>query len=597
MNKENNQKKSNPSFFSELGEYMKPYKNKFMLSIIISILAVICEVSTYILAGKLIGALIDGDTFNQCLYWVITIAICKFLNIIFINLSTWISHHGAYATLKDIRNALVDKMMKLPIGYFEENGVGRLKAILVDRVESIEITLAHFLPEMTANLLVPMILLVGMVMVEWRIAICVIIWIVLGMSASMGMMKGYEEKFSGQIQVFKTMNQVIVEYISGIDVIKMFNQTNKSYQKYEEAIYAQAKYSIDWTKETSIFTALMNAIAPYSIFPLILSGIFLWHKGVLDTSTLCFLMIITLGIYGPISRALAYFDELAKMGTIAKEIREVLETKELIRVQNSSSKIENYDIEYRNITFKYPKQQENAVENISMKVQQGSMLALVGPSGGGKSTIAKLLAGYFDTLSGEITIGQKKLSNYSQEEINQLISYVDQDTYLFDMSIMDNIRIAKKDASDDEVIAAAKKAGCHEFISKLPNGYDTHAGVAGTKLSGGQRQRIAIVRALLKDAPILILDEATASADPKNQVAIQKALSLVTKNKTLIVVAHRLSTITAASQIAFVKNGKIEDIGTHQKLLKNCQNYQALWNLSTGGIENDFILDNDLETM
>ena len=208
------------------------------------------------------------------------------------------------------------------------------------------------------------------------------------------------------------------------------------------------------------------------------------------------------------------------------------------------------------------------------------MLALVGSSGSGKSTIAKLLAGYWDADSGEIFIGGRPISAYSQEELNRQIAYVDQETFLFDESIMENIRMGRPAADDNEVVEAAKRAGCDQFIRALPQGYYTSAGMAGGKLSGGERQRIAIARAMMKDAPVMILDEATASSDPENEASIQEALSEAAKGKTLIVVAHRLSTVTGAEQIAFVKDGRIENVGTHSELLRNCPEYAAMWALS-----------------
>lgn len=578
-----NKQNQSASFFKELGKFMTPYKGKYVLSVIISIIGVICELAAYIFVGWLIALIFDSKhSLNDIIPIIILIASSKILRILLLNLSTWISHHAAYDTLRDIRMAITDKMLKLPLGYFETNGSGRLKTMIVDRIESIEITLAHLLPEMTANLLIPISMIGMMFLVDWRLSLCTFIWMIIGLFISGGMMIGYEEKYNGQIVVAKTMNQAVIEYVGGIEVIKTFNQSDDSYKKYEDAVYNHAKYNIDWIKQTQVFSSFASGVAPYSIFPVLILGLILWNNGTLAASTLLFFMIIVLGIYAPIVKAAGFFDQVAQMGTTAKEIREVLDYREVKRSDNMVQN-NNTDIEFSGIEFSYDNSNDKVLDGISLKVKPGTMLALVGPSGSGKSTIAKLLAGYWDPTYGDIKIGGYTLSEYSQEELNNMIAYVDQETFLFDMSIMDNIRVGKPTASDEEVINIAKLSGCDTFIRSLENGYYTNAGSAGGKLSGGERQRIAIARAMMKDAPIIILDEATASTDPENEIAIQDALSKAASGKTLIVVAHRLSTIISAEQIAYIKDGKVKSIGNHEELLENCPEYAQMWSLTNVG--------------
>lgn len=571
------------SFFKELGQFMIPYKLKYISSVLISIIGVVCELAVFVLAGKLTGIIFDGEAdFKKLAPWVIAIVACKVMRILLLNFSTWISHHAAYETLRDVRIAITDKMLKLPLGYFEENGSGRLKTMIADRIEGIEITLAHLLPEMTANLLIPVLLIAMMFFVDWRLALCILIWIFVGLMISGGMMIGYEEKYKGQIEASKTMNQAVVEYVGGIEVIKTFNQSEASYQKYESAVYNHAKYNVDWTKETQVFASFASGVAPYSIFPVLLMGLNFFSKGTIDASTLFFFAIVALGIYAPIVKATGFFDQVAQMGTVAKEIREVLDYQELKRADSECGN-KKADIEFSDVSFSYEKGKDKILDGISLKVLEGTMLALVGASGSGKSTIAKLLAGYWDADEGNITIGGKKISEYTQEELNSLIAYVDQETFLFNMSIMDNIRVGKPSATDDEVMKVAERAGCDAFIKALPEGYQTNTGSAGGKLSGGERQRIAIARAMIKNAPIMILDEATASTDPENETSIQEALSKATEGKTLVVVAHRLSTIVSAEQIAYIKDGKVYKIGTHEQLLKDCPEYAEMWELMNDG--------------
>ena len=573
------EKAQSASFFKELGSFMKPYRGKYGGSIVISILSVAASIGSYAFGGMIAGALFTGEMkWEEITGLAMAAIVCKVFHGILLNVSTWLSHKAAYFTLRDIRKELTQKMMRLPMGYFEEHGSGRLKTMLVDNIEGMEKTLAHMLPEMTANLLVPLALMIWMFLIDWRLSLCVFLWIVIGLMASMGMMKNYEEKYAGQIAAAKTMNQAVVEYVGGIEVIKNFGRVDECHQKYEDGVYGHAAYCVGWQSETQIYTSLGMAIAPFSIFPLLIVGLSFFANGTLEASTLFLMVILTFGIFGPLMNAMTYFDQLAQMGTNAKEIRDVLEYPELKR--GNSNTMSHAAVEFSNVTFSYDKESEPVLRDISFKVPEGSMLALVGPSGSGKSTMAKLLAGYWDATSGDIMLGGKSISEYSQEGLNRQIAYVDQDTFLFDESIMDNIRMGNPTASDEEVMEAAKRAGCDAFIRALPRGYQTTAGMAGGRLSGGERQRIAIARAMMKNAPIMILDEATASSDPENEAHIQEALSAAAKDKTLIVVAHRLSTIMHAEQIAFVKDGKIEAIGTHEQLLHSCPEYSTMWKVS-----------------
>ena len=569
-----------PSFFKELGSFMQPYKILYGSSIAISVLAVMSNVLSYVFVGKIV-AMLFSKIEPIIWHYVFATILCKILNAILLNVSTWLSHQAAYKTLKDVRYAMAQKMLKLPLGYFETNGSGRLKYLICDQVEDMEKPLAHVLPEMTANLAVPLLLIIYMFFVDYRLALAMIIWIIIGFSITGGMMKNYPEKFAGQIKAEKEMSQAISEYVGGIEVIKNFGQVEHSSEKYEKAVFNHAEYNVNWQKETQVYSAFGMAVAPFSIFPVLIVGVALYGYQMIDAATLFLSALLTLGIFNPLMQTMGYYDQLAQMGTIAKELRDILDYPELKRGKTLGN-IDG-DIHFEDVTFKYKEDSEPAVKHISFDVPKGSMLALVGPSGSGKSTIAKLLAGHWDATSGVIKIGNHEISEYSQDALNQMIAYVDQDTFLFDESILDNIRIAKPEMSDEEIYALAKDLDLDEFISKLPNGYRTLAGNAGSKLSGGEKQRIAIARAMCKDAPIIILDEATASADPENEAKIQKALSKIAKDKTLIVIAHHLSTIINADQIAFMQDGEIVRIGQHTTLLKEVPAYRELWDLSKEG--------------
>lgn len=569
------------SFFQELGSFMKPYSGRYAASVVVSVLSVAASLAAYGFVGIIAGEIFSAR--RNCEAVLIPAAaavICKVLHALLLNVSTWISHKAAYLTLRDLRNAVAAKLMRLPMGYFEVHGSGRLKTLLVDHVEGMEKTLAHMLPEMTANLLGPLALMIWMFRIDWRLALCALLWVVIGFSVTFGMMNGYEEKHAGQIAAMKGMNQAVVEYVGGIEVIKNFGRADECYQKYEDAVYGHAAYNVNWQKETQVFSSLGMAIAPFSLFPVLIAGLIFYGNHTMEAGTLFLMVLLTFGIFGPLMNAMAYFDQLAAMGTNAKEIRDVLDSPELKRERETQSAGSESDIVFSNVTFSYATGSGTALKDISLQVPAGTMLALVGPSGSGKSTIAKLLAGYWDADSGKILIGGRPISAYSQEALNRQIAYVDQETFLFDASILENIRMGCPSATDEEVMETAKRAGCDEFIRALPQGYDTAAGMAGGKLSGGERQRIAIARAMMKNAPILILDEATASSDPENEASIQAALSEAAKGKTLIVVAHRLSTVMHAEQIAFVKDGKLQHVGTHPELLRICPEYAAMWALA-----------------
>lgn len=576
MNSDNKQ----PSFFGELGSFMKPYGTQYGLSVAVSVAAVASGLAAYAFAGIIAGKLFSGNAeIRSLMIYAALSAVCKLLNGVLINTSTWISHHAAYHTLSDIRKALIEKLVRLPMGYFEENGSGRLKAMLTDHIEGMERTLAHMLPELTANLLAPAAMMIWSFFVDWRLALCILIWIIIGFSATGRMMKNYAEKYAGQIAAMKSMNQAVTEYVGGIEVIKNFGRADECYGKFKAAVYGHAEYNINWQKETQIYSSLGMAIAPFSVFPVLIAGVIFYNNGTLAPETFFMMILLSLGIFRPLMQAMSYFDQLAQMGTNSKEIKDILNYSELKR---GNDEISGADIELSDVTFSYSGEEEPAADHISVKVPSGTMLALVGPSGSGKSTAAKLIAGYWDADGGNIFIGGKSISEISQQSLNKNIAYVDQDTFLFDTSIMENIRMGDPSASDDEVIKAAKAAGCDDFIRALPQGYMTTAGAAGGRLSGGERQRIAIARAMMKNAPIMILDEATASSDPENEASIQTALSAAARGRTLVVIAHRLSTVMNAEQIAYVKNGRIEAVGTHTELLEKCPDYAKQWALSEG---------------
>ena len=570
-------KEKEPNFFKEMDPFIKPYKKRYILSVMLSMLSVLCELLSYAFVGILAGYIFKGFHGNNMIYVLIFTIICKISGVLLSNISTLISHKAAYLTLKDLRYAICDKFVRLPMGYFDMNPSGTLKTILVDRVEDIEKTLAHLLPEMTANLLIPIAMIVWMLAVNIKLTGIIFLWVIFGLSIGMLMMIGYKKKYEGQVQAQKNMNQAVIEYVKGIEVIKTFNMEDSSYAKYKNAVIRHAEYAINWMKSSQIYASLSYSIAPVSIFPTIVVGLIFFNNGFLTEQSLFLFMMISLGIFKPIVKASSYVDQLAQMGTVTKEIKGILDYPELKRSENSNLKEKmTYDIAFENLQFSYDGT-KNDVDDVNLTIKEKTMTAIIGTSGSGKSTLMKLLAGFWDFEKGKIKIGGIEVKDLSMNDLNTLISYVDQNTFLFDDTILENIRIGKKDATNDEVIEAAKRAGCHDFIVTLPDGYDT---IAGDRLSGGEKQRIAIARAILKNAPIIILDEATASTDIENEEKIQGALLEFTKGKTLIVITHKIKTVINADKIIYMENGKIICDGKHEELIKSCSTYKHLYEIA-----------------
>lgn len=570
-------KEKEPNFFKEMDSFIKLYKKRYILSVMLSMLSVLCELLSYAFVGILAGYIFKGFHGNNMTYVLIFTIICKISGVLLSNISTLISHKAAYLTLKDLRYAICDKFVRLPMGYFDMNPSGTLKTILVDRVEDIEKTLAHLLPEMTANLLIPIAMIVWMLAVNIKLTGIIFLWVIFGLSIGMLMMIGYKKKYEGQVQAQKNMNQAVIEYVKGIEVIKTFNMEDSSYAKYKNAVIRHAEYAINWMKSSQIYASLSYSIAPVSIFPTIVVGLIFFNNGFLTEQSLFLFMMISLGIFKPIVKASSYVDQLAQMGTVTKEIKGILDYPELKRSENSNLKEKmTYDIAFENLQFSYDGT-KNDVDDVNLTIKEKTMTAIIGTSGSGKSTLMKLLAGFWNFEKGKIKIGGIEVKDLSMNDLNTLISYVDQNTFLFDDTILENIRIGKKDATNDEVVEAAKRAGCHDFIVTLPDGYDT---IAGDRLSGGEKQRIAIARAILKNAPIIILDEATASTDIENEEKIQGALLEFTKGKTLIVITHKIKTVINADKIIYMENGKIICDGKHEELIKSCSAYKHLYEIA-----------------
>lgn len=495
--------------------------------------------------------------------------------VVFHGISTSCSHKATFHVLANIRKRLCDKLARVPLGRVKDTPSGSLKNIMVERVDSIETSLAHVLPEFTANLLAPLAVFVYLLIIDWRMALVSLITLVIGFLAYMGMMIGFEENYQNTVDKTKVLNDTAVEYINGIEVIKAFGKTQSSYEKFEVAAKEGADCYVEWMRRCNVFFSIAMVLMPCTTLAVLpIGGIFMMN-GSLAFADFVMCLILSLGLVSPLIVVMSHTDNMAKVGTIVGEVTGILSWEELNRPAEDRGKIKDYSITLTGVTFGY--HEKEVLHGIDMDIKEGTVTALVGPSGSGKSTIAKLIASMWDVNNGSIRIGGVEIRDLSLEEYNRKVAYVSQDNYLFDDTIRENIRMGNRDATDAEVEEVAKKSGCHDFIMGLEHGYDTVVGSAGGHLSGGERQRISIARAMLKDAPIVILDEATAYTDPENEAIIQSSVAKLVQGKTLIVIAHRLSTIADADQIFVIKDGRVAESGTHHQLLKQGEIYPKMW--------------------
>lgn len=566
------------SLMSSLWHFSGDYKKQYGTSILFALIGVLGGFIPFFSIAQMVICLVGGEKrWGVFGAWCIVAGMGYIIRILFCNWSTSISHKATFYALKDMREEIVKKLAKMPMGKILDIPSGYFKDIIVDRVESLEVTLAHLLPEMTANILGPLALIIYLFILDWRMALVSLITIPIGAVFMSVMMKPYKKQYEGSVDISKQMSQTVVEYVNGIEVIKTFNQSAKSYQKYADAVKNNAAYFYNWMKSCQLPMSAYMAICPSSLITVLPVGYLFFINGSLSSTDFITIIILVMASIGPLMTSLNYTDSLAVAGTIVSEIESILSAPELIRPKEEVN-IPNLGIQFKDVSFTYDeKSTEPVLKKINLTITQGKVTALVGPSGSGKSTLAKLIAGFWDVSGGSITLGGINLQAIPRHQLTSQIAYVSQDNYLFDDTIMENIRMGKKGASDKEVIEVAKASGCDSFISELQNGYHTVVGGAGTHLSGGERQRIAIARAMLKNAPIIILDEATAYTDPENEAIIQRSVSRLVEGKTLIVIAHRLSTIIDSDAIIVVKNGEIVAEGTHEKLLSQSELYSDMW--------------------
>lgn len=581
---ENKQEKKD-SWLKVLFRYTDGSERRMGLSVILSIISVIGGLVPYYCiyrGADLYIRNIGQVPMPEIIRWCILALVFYVVKIVCFSASTWISHIAAYHILEGLRLRLTDRFLKAPLGDVEGHSIGEIKSIMVEKIENMEPPLAHMIPEGSGHILLPVVSLAALCFVDVRIALAALVTLPFSMVLMSLTMVISGKSFTKYDESNAHMNSTIVEYIEGIEVIKAFGRAGTSYEKYSGAILDYKKFVVKWLSSTWITMKLTFALFPSTILGTLPVGLYLTIRGRITMSELLLAVMLSMSMVTSFAKIEVFMENIREMKFNIESIEGLLNMRTLPQPEKRVD-LKSHDIVMSEVHFSYTGDQKDEVlHGIDLAMPEGSYTALVGPSGGGKSTVAKLISRFWDVTEGSITIGGANVKDMPLQQLSEMVSFVTQDNFLFRCSILENIRLGDPNATDEQVKEAARKACCEEFIKKLPMGYDTPAGEAGKRLSGGEKQRIAIARIMLKNAPIVILDEATAFTDPENEDKLQKSIEALTKGKTLLVIAHRLSTIADAEQIVVLKNGCVEAKGTQEELLDNCALYQRMWQAHVG---------------
>lgn len=570
--------------FQKILEYAGPYKKKTYLSGLVILIAVAISILPFIFVYQIITPFILGEKIAvfDIGYRVLGVGICLFLHAVLYVKGLTMSHEAAYNILMRIRFYLQEQMEKLPLGTIEEKGTGSLKRMFVDDVDGMEMLLAHALPEGLGNAAIPVFIYISLFVIDWKLALMSLASLPIGLAAMIAMYASGMKNMEAYYQSGKIMNNTIIEYINGMEVVKVFNKDGESYHRFEKDIKNYRDFTLEWYKACWPWMAVYNSILPCTLILTLPLGSWFVLRGYSTIQDLILVMCLSLSLGLPLLKSLSFLPSLPQINYKIETLEKMMGAKPLEETEDEFTGT-GHEIKFQNVSFSY--ENEEVIHGVDFTIHQGCKTALVGESGSGKSTLAKLLVHYYDTKEGNITIGGQDIRKMSLKALNQQISYVSQDPYLFHISLKENIRIGKPTASDEEVLEAAAKAQCMEFIQKLPEGMDTLAGTGGRQLSGGQKQRIGLARAILKDAPIMILDEAMAFTDPENEQKMEKAMAEASKGKTLLVIAHKIPSVQDADQICVMNHGQLEGVGTHEELMKTSCEYQKLWKASVDSIQ------------
>ena len=572
-------KRDKQSSISKILQYAGAHRRTIYQAALCMTLGAAASIIPYLLVYTILEQVLNGSvpTLAGSGKMLAGILLAEIVYAVFYMYGFQLSHRAAYNTLENIRRFLQENLERKPLGKVREMGSGAIKKLFTDDIESIELLLAHMIPEGIANLTVAVFALVTILVIDWQLALLTCVVIALGISVSGQMYRVGVEQMGSYFAAAKRLNNTIIEYVNGMEVVRVFNRQDEFGERFASSVTAYRDFALSWYKVSFPWMALYGSLFSNILLYSLPFGTLLILLGQLTLARYILIICLSFGIAPLLLRCMSFIGAVPQASYKIQALEKAFDYPEL-KTGTAPFSGMGHDIEFRNVRFAY--KDLEVLKDVSFTAQERQMTALVGASGSGKSTAAKLLVHYYDVSGGEVLIGGQNIREMSLEALNEQIAYVSQDVFLFNKSIADNIRIGKKDATDEEIIAAAKKAQADEFIRELPNGYATLAGEAGSKLSGGQRQRIAFARAILKDAPIVILDEATAFIDPENEQKMNQAIGEIVRDKTVIVIAHKMKSIMNANRIIVLKDGRIAASGCHAELIKACPEYQNLWRIS-----------------
>ena len=496
--------------------------------------------------------------------------------------ASWISHRGAFATLEQIRLRIGQRLGRVPLGFLTSRRSGEVQRTLSDDIERLELFLAHAVPDIVSAFTSLVFMIVWLVIVDWRMALVSLAVVVVALPImAIGVSRG-SAKLGVYTASMARMNASVVEFVRAMPVVRTFNGTRRVFGETKDAIDDAARYEAEWGREFLPMFTVFYVLVTSPILTILPVGLLLWHTGAVDTSTLLFFFVVGLGFTLSLLNLMNVMLMLATLGLGARLVQELDEADVLPEV-TEDARLESPRIEVTDVEFSYSGDGTSppVLQDVTFEAEPGEVTAIVGPSGAGKSTLARLMVRFWDVDRGSIRIGGVDIREMPISQLMDQVAFVFQETFLFNDSVAANLRFARPDATDEEIIEAAKAARAHEFVSRLPRGYETQIGESGGRLSGGERQRLAVARAILKDAPIVILDEATAYADPENEVALQGALDRLMEGRTVIVIAHRLSTVAGADQTLVFEGGRIVERGRHADLIRREVVYASMWEAFT----------------
>jgi ATP-binding cassette subfamily B protein len=570
-----------------IGQYAGGHRHLITLGRFLAGVSAVIVLIPYYDLWRIISIAVNGEDLSGISHYAWQAVILTVASLLIYIAALLCTHIAAFRVQANMRSSLMRRILTLPLGVFDEDGTGKIRRIVNDSTAATETFIAHQLPDKTVAAVTPIGLLVLIFAFNWKIGLICMIPAVLGFMVMMSMMgKGMQEKMAEYQNALETMSSEATEYVRGVPVVKTFGQTVHSFKRFKACIDGFGKWATDYTLILRWpMTGFMTCIN--MIFAFIVIAAFIFTKDGITAGLILNIMyyIIVTPLITVALTKVAYSGE-AEMTLIdaLKRVESVMEIEPLANSKNGKTP-EDHSIELKNVTYRYKDATRDAVKNVSMKIAPGEHVALVGPSGSGKTTLAELMVRFFDVTDGEILIGGVNVKDIASSELMKQVSFVFQDSRLIKKSILENVRMSKPDASETEVLEALKKAQCMDIIEKLPKGINTVIGEKGTYLSGGEQQRITIARAVLKDAPILILDEATAFADPDNEAKVQAAFEELSKGRTLIMIAHRLSTVMNADRIFVMDDGLCTESGSHEELMRSNGLYKRMFDEYSRSIE------------